>query len=427
MDILRCDSCAKPLGEGAVGRAEAFRRDSDLLLCRACVEMEGRGHSLPIAPPPEALSKWARLRRVDSEKIATDPVLLDGQQCIIELADGTRVEGRVVKAPGMSPTIRQIAPAPVRPSPQRQSLTDKQPFTPSMPAAKQRPRIPVLGKRPLAERRPLAARTDVPAARVNKGIRSPYALSAILLMTIVLPAFALSLYMALLSQDENNELHRQLEKAKLEAAQRPNGVRNPIVGDPAGNSDEPGVARGTVVAHSPDISKPETPSAVVALTPAVLALPLEVRDQLRKKEQDIAAPVVARLASNDRGERLLAIADAIRLRAAGAAAAIRALASSDDACERQLAASALGELRDIGADTRELLGRMANTDPSPEVQIAARRALTRLDGDTWDFDLAGFSTEELKMLERALDGAINPVALRLIRDALGEREGRSRG
>ena len=369
MEFLRCDSCSKPLGEGAVGRGEATRRGK-LVICKSCDESVGT---------PEK-----------TESTSETSLTLQCSSCGCAISNIDLLEGRGFRLPTGTLCLKCL---------------------PGESSKKSSARLPAA---PRKQAKSLPRRSSVSSSRLpqidaeTSQKRSPLATPAWLVMLVVLPAFGISLYTAITSQSERNELIEERNRI-AERLQSELDKDN----SPAPRSNEP------LDQYEPptEVKKPEPE------TQPETGLPEDLRQAIISYEIELARPLIKQLESEDITDRLDALGRIITQRAIGATKAVRTMTRSQHQAERQLAARALGVLEDRESITT--LDDMARGDDSADVRAAARHALVMLNvpGIPLDVDLAGYTLNELRDLEVVLarDGE-SDKALGLIRKAIEERE-----
>lgn len=457
MQFLRCDSCGKPLGEGALGRGDASKR-GELLICRNCLRLEEAGATLPISPPEDRALLWQKHSRNEARGLDTEPLpntehleaipnrpssqrassaravasAQDGELIDILLNDNTRLRGRVHRnARGKlviyeepSSTKSIVPPSQTRAS-QRSSAR--------LPHSKQSSASGIQ----LPSRRSNPARAMTPAENAAHALptgakkgNSPLLGAAILLLIIVVPAFAVSLY----NMIENSKLAEQLKLERDEAAMRleeAKAQRNRPI-DRSGLSAEQ--RRNSRVATPTDeeleaakrdqAARREREAGTPELDPArPLPLSSEAQEHLNTMERNLARPLLNTdgLGSDDLGTRLIALREIAKRRAVSAASAVVILLESPHAVERQLAASVLGELAWYPAN--QTLSDMAQLDPVVGVRNAAQRSLAQLGGNLTSLDLAEFTEAELENLRNALiEEGGQEGALKLIEREMDRRK-----
>jgi len=403
MKLLRCDSCGRPLPEGAVRRGEAVERGG-LLVCASCLAREDEGFRLPvnvIEDNRERFEAWyasaaeAREPGDDDTDIGLETSPIGEDTDVIDPLESSRhAQATSVKPLGRADVgIGAVGPKPGVVLPSRRSSVAASAF--GGPANSRS--YPEYGDR----------------VQTSK---SPYMIAAVVLLAILTPAFAVALWLAigahagradyqaelerertaaLASRDEQfktlHELHvrtLEAEKAKLQAQL-------------AAKVGEGGVPTPTVSpANSPTV-------------PTIPGLSDATRKALSEQERELGDRIRPRLRAITPGERMVGLTEVIRWRAVDCIPDIRPLLASEFSPERMLAAEALGKLGD--RESLAALRRMSEADKVVECREVARFAIAWITGDYTQLDLARLSTPELTQLANTLsDDPSHVDALRLV-------------
>lgn len=293
--------------------------------------------------------------------------------------------------------------------------------------------LPVRGVKLPKRRPPLAtlavademAGQGAPVGALGQPQRSPYLIAAIILLAVLTPAFAVSLWLAIGAQVGREELMAEVERSRQEAkASRDEQLRSLYELHLRSLEAERARASGGRPADHPsggggDSQPQEQPAAVVPKA-APVGLSASTREALEAQEVQLAERIRPGLRAETRGERMVAMAEAIRWRAVGCIPDIRPMLKSQDLAERMLAADALGKLGD--KESLVLLRSLAAVDPEPEGRVAARTAIAWITGEYTQLDLGRLSTPELDQLRRTITGdPTHEDALRLVEAELRRR------
>ncbi len=401
MELLRCDSCGRPLSEGALRRGDAERRGV-LLACRTCLAVEAGGQRLPVDENSPNARAWEQWYASQGAQTDTEPTR------VIEPEFPRKPAGASHNGSASKP------PVPVLPKPR--SNRDRK-ITAKLPAA-----------RPREAASPVAAAAQV---------RSPFMLAAMILLAVVLPAFAVSLWIAISGQGEQQRLRGELELAKartldergefhrrinmlegrlteIERAARQQPASQPQHAQP------PAPAPSNQPAPPPTAPPPE-PTASRSVLPTEPLSDAE-REQLDGHEQELAKQLTMGLVeATSPAARMLILGDVMTHRAIAAASSVRVFLKSAHSGERAMAAIVLGMLGD--REALEQLRAIAGADEVREVRGAATEAINRISGRAPPDGLRSISDQSLQELEAQLAAAPNS---RLLGDVRAELARRSR-
>jgi hypothetical protein len=373
MRLSFCDSCGKPLSEGAVARGDAIERKSGAeteLVCSACVADEQSapqaGHTGPLGAYEEAI--WSC------------------EGCGIPVQALDFIEGRASRLGGR---IRCARCKPAEPAS----------TTPAEPKPKPAPRRPPAPVRPGSIRHsPNAAKEFVQTA--SKGERRPVV--PIVLFTVVLTMFAVSMYFAISSQQRYNQLMANRDNTETPERTTPPRRETPTEGSvPPLQVDVPPAPAG-----ESDRDPPPDPAPRPAPTSAeTVPIPADVAEDLVAIERDLAAPVIRKLQSEKLSEVWEGLITAGSRRLVVTRPFVRRLLEDSDDDTRLLACRVAGLLED--REALPLLARLADADPDEQVRIEARQARDRMLGvasrevrDMTDAELEELLTELQAELER---------------------------
>lgn len=396
-------------------RGEAVAR-GELLVCAACLRHEAEGIRLPVNViennqvrfeawyAAEAAAKHVPgSHSTGPEDLETSP-LGEDTDTIDPLA-----ASRQSKAVAAAPSELHVTPVPARKNV-------------PMPGVKLPKRRPPMAS--LAEAGDPAGH-GAPVVAVGQPQRSPYLIAAIILLAVLTPAFAVSLWLAIGAQVGREELMADLERSRQEAkASRDEQLRSLYELHLRSLEAERARANGGRTAEDPVSDgidpRPQEQPAVVVPNAAPMGLSASTREALEAQEVQLADRIRPGLKAETRGERMVAMAEAIRWRAVGCIPDIRPMLKSQDLAERMLAADALGKLGD--KESLVLLRSLAAMDPEPEGRVAARTAIAWITGEYTQLDLGRLSTPELDQLRRTIAGdPTHEDALRLVEAELRRR------
>lgn len=422
MQILRCDSCGKPLGEGAFGRGDAARRD-DFVICSTCLTLETNGRTLPIDPPEGAARRWKRAAGSDSDPITTD--IADAEthplaaECEVEIEGEGSLRGRLTVDESGRRVIVLDSAAPIASArssqprlPAAGSLRTAASVGSSQASAKSSARQAKFESDALelpAVARSAKAPPSIPSRRTSPTRRAGADLAALpqdttikrgsgVLLTISIIGMVVAGYFAMLAQAENRRWSHAYEEDVAKLGERVNELQRRV-------EDRPIVPRSNIPDNTgqadPKSAEGSTsPSGVgSARTPASSEpnAPIDL-STFHSEEALLAQPLITKLQSPDAGARLIALRDVIQQRSIGARQAVRECLKSTEDAERELASHALGELRDNSVDTMLTLIQIASQDRSERVRQAAQRSLALLQPDGMPSDLTGWESGELREL-----------------------------
>jgi hypothetical protein len=346
MRLNFCDSCGKPLSEGAVARGDAIERKSGAdveLVCSACVaaqQAEPRAaHTGPLGAYEEAI--WSC------------------EGCGIPVQALDFIEGRASRLGG------RIRCARCKPAEQTEPKAPQPQARPAPRPASTRKPTPSAGASTIRHA-PNAAKDFVQAA--SKGERRPVV--PIVLFTVVLAMFLISMYFAITSQQRYNELMANREPDNATARNT-----EPVRPQPHEGSVPPLQVDLPPEPEQPP-AQPPTPPERAELDP--VPVPADVAEELVAIERDLAAPVIRKLQSEKLSEVWEGLIAAGSRRLVVTRPFVRRLLEDSDDDTRLLACRVAGLLED--REALPALARMAASDPDEQVRIEARQARDRMLG-----------------------------------------------
>ncbi|MCA8938777.1 MAG: hypothetical protein KDB07_03150, partial [Planctomycetes bacterium] len=336
LELLRCDSCNKPLGDGALKRGDASDRGG-VIVCASCEALEAKGYALPISPSAEGKAKFKnfhaklhesaiyRIKDAETAPLDDEPDTEPLPQPVSDAVqvvgpDGKALSARVVRAADGSmrvelvgdaallPRTRPSPSSPQSPSKAKRKDHDTEPTAPIQAAASAR--LPAPRQ---ASRAALARRIDI-ETQAAKRARGFSTTAALLFLGVVLSSLGFAIYIALDTQRKANEAQLRADDNKSEQAPRTfNQVPLPdkTSAQPVGNQSE------------------ERASDAPKATSFPVELPKALENELGMRESAIAAPIIEMLSSNDLDTRLNGIAQAMRDVAVAAAPHIQGQLQSE--------------------------------------------------------------------------------------------------
>lgn len=360
MQLLVCDSCGRPLSEGALARGEAVERGAETI-CRAC-DLKARTAKPPAAADSGPLAHYAQ-------------TVWKCKSCGIPITALDLIEGRAARIGDEVECVRCRAavPAPV-----------------SAPAAPVSARVPRRSAALPAAALPAGARpaskSAAYVAEAHKEERRP--ILPIVLIAIVLPMFALSLWYAISAQARLNESTAQAKNAPPEGERRPRPremlepERDAPANTPPTNTEQP--------KSTPEQPKPEV-------------MPASALKDLAAIEDNLARDTIVKLESRDLAVVWEGLIEAGSRRLIATRPWVRALLGDSDARTRAFACTVCAML----SDTNALLTieEMAESDKSQDVRDAAHRARARLVGKATR-DLSDMKPDELEALRKQIEEEI---------------------
>jgi hypothetical protein len=374
-----CDKCGRPLSEGCLARGEAVERKGELI-CSACVAREQTSAAVQAAAQqdPGPLGQYQQ-------------AVWSCESCGIPVTALDLIEGRASRMGGVlkcsrCASVTQTA----RPAP---DATAPAPPTPA-PARPLPPRAaPSLPRRaPLAPRHSHAAAESYVAEATTEQKRP---ILPIVMFAIILPMFAVSLYFAVSSQIKLNEVMsgKDDEGAPDRRNRRPQETLRP---EPADENTLPPANQPIEQVPQPG---PSQPASVPGAGPEPMPLPPEVINDLVAIEQQLAAPVINQLQSQDLAEVWQGLITAGSRRLIACRPHVRALLREPDDQTRAMACRVAAMLEDREALPR--LKGMQEQDPSEVVRTEARKAADRLTGQATR-EIGDLTDAELEKMLRDL-------------------------
>lgn len=354
MQLHFCDSCGRPLSEGALARGEAIERNGETI-CRAC-ELKAKA----VKPAPAAksgpLAEYAE--KVWKCKSCGIPItaldLIEGRAARL----GDDVE--CVRCKGATPAATHVAAAPA----------------PSVRAPRKSVALPAAPK--------AASHSAAYMAQAQKEERRP--ILPIVLIAIILPMFALSLWYAISAQAKLNETTARGQNTPEPEPRkpRPREKLEPEEGTPSkpANVQEP--------------TKPTEPTKEESLPEAAIKELAAIEDQLSRE-------TIVKLESRDLAVVWEGLIEAGSRRLIATRPWVRALLKDSDARTRAFACTVCAMLSDTAV--LSYIEDMAQNDKSQEVRDAAHRARARLVGKATR-DLSDMRPEELESLRRQIEEEI---------------------
>lgn len=355
-----CDKCGRPLSEGCIARGEAVDRDGELV-CASCLANERTKSAVRAAESDVGQETTGPLGHYEQ-------AVWGCESCGIPVTALDLIEGRGSRVGGMlrcsrcapiakkAPEVPKAEPKPTAPA--RPSLPRS---APSIPRAAQTPRV-------LSTPRHSTAAANQFLAEAKSEQKRP--ILPIVMIAIVLPMFAVSLYFAITSQQKLNEAMGRQANAQVGTGeptdrrnQRPREELNP----------EP-------LSGGPDDTPPEVkPPLEDTNPPTARPLPPGVMDDLIAIENELAEPAIAKLQSKNLGEVWEALIEIGSRRLIAARPYVRALLRDPDDKTRALACRVAGMLND--KEALPTLNRMLELDPDDDVKVEARKARDRMTGE----------------------------------------------
>lgn len=381
-----CDKCGRPLSEGAIARGEAVERDGETI-CSNCVAKQ------PVRAPETA--EPGPLGEYHS-------AVWHCEGCGIPVTALDLIEGRASRLGGVLSCSRCTAARKDSTAETERRVLPKPPAEPRpvpiRPAASL-PRVMPAATRPQPTR---AAEEFVAGARQDQ--RRP--ILPIVLIIIVLPMFAVSLWFAVTSQQRLNEMAAERGNQAQDRGQPPPRGNRPRDAEPPiedNSGDNPG-------GEKPPDNRPTDPPPAPARPDAPIPLAADVADDLVAIENELAAPVIAKLQSTDLGQVWDGLIEAGSRRLIATRPYVRALLGVQDDETRVIACRVCAMLDDKLALPE--LTRLADADPSEAVATEARKARDRLTGQ---------STREVRdMTDAELEKLVKDL-----QEELKRRKGRS--
>jgi hypothetical protein len=397
-----CDSCGKPLSEGAIARGDAIERTSahgeSELICSVCIAAEQKAAAQAPEPAPEAKATTGPLGEYQQK-------VWNCEECGIPVNALDLIEGRASRVGGQLicsrclPVSGRAGAAPT-PAPKPTPRAAPQPAKP----------LPVKPRAMPSSTRPSQRAAESFIAAAGKEQRRP--ILPIVLFAIVLPMFGLSVYFAIMSQQKLNEviaerertedIERDIEsdmKARQDRERRADIPPLQINGNTNTNGTQP-ARPDTPPEDNEPAPEPERPRDT-ELRPQ--GIPADVAQELVQIERELAAPVITKLQSERISEVWEGLITAGSRRLVAARPHVRALLADKDDDTRVLACRVAGMLNDREALTT--LSRMAEFDPDEQVRIEARQALNRMTGVA-SREVADMTEAELESLLRELQAEL---------------------
>lgn len=371
MLFVTCKKCGRPLSEGAVARGDAIE-DGSGMICTSCHE------SSPVieTAPSSALSQY-------------DNAVWSCESCGIPVNALDMIEGRANKVDGRIVCGRCVKAKSARSEPVLVSeLKKEEPAVSGLISGKARAFANsgrTLNKAVATPRKSLSAKEDY-VAKAEADSKKP--MLPVVLFAIILPMFAVSLYFAVMSQQQLNDMRQQNATADGldDGADRPPQARpipELLVPDKLDQKDE----------TKPIVTAPEyTPTREKPLTEKTVA-------GLSDIETELAGPVNSLLESDELADVWEGLIQAGSQRLIASRPWVRRLLADQDDSTRALSAHVCGLLSDDKA--LPLLDSMAKKDPSSDVRMQARKAKARLIGNATR-EPSDFSTNGLERLLRDL-------------------------
>ncbi len=354
MQLHFCDSCGRPLSEGALARGEAIERDGETI-CRAC-ELKAKAAKPAPAAKSGPLAEYAE--KVWKCKSCGIPItaldLIEGRAARL----GDDVE--CVRCKGAAPVVTHAAAAPA----------------PSVRAPRKSVALPAAPK--------AALHSAAYMAQAQKEERRP--ILPIILIAIVLPMFALSLWYAISAQAKLNETTARTQNAP-EPQPRKQQPREKL---------EPEVEDSGKAVNKPQPAKPDDP-------PKEDLLPEAAIKDLAAVEEQIARETINKLESRDLAVVWEGLIEAGSRRLIATRPWVRALLKDSDARTRAFACTVCAMLSDTAV--LSYIEDMAQNDKSQEVRDSAHRARARLVGKATR-DLSDMRPEELESLRKQIEEEI---------------------
>ncbi len=390
-----CDKCGRPLSEGALARGEAIERDGDTI-CTLCLEKE-------------RLEQVAKARIEAIQAHSTEPRPLAQYEkavwncisCGIPVNALDLIEGRATRTGHRVECIRCRNSAVREEPPPAVAMAVASHTAPSVtkPPSARRPAVavPRAGSRTVP--RPVAPRAaEAFIAGARKEQSRP--ILPILLITIILPMFAVSVWFAVQYQQRLSDLADQANQ-QLGKSRRDSGRETPPVADG-------GVTRK--LPDDPPQPAPKNPSPMPTKdgtgepsSREPEGLPRSIAEELANIERELAAPILKQLQSRECTEVWEGLLAAGSRRLVGTRAQVRALLEDPDARTRAIACRVTAMLGDNAALAR--LETLAERDPAEEVRDAAHLARSRLLGRAAR-ELKDLTPEELETLKKEVEDQI---------------------
>lgn len=359
MQLHFCDSCGRPLSEGALARGEAVERDGETI-CKSCELKAKAAKPAPAAASGPLAAYAGKIWKCKSCGIPINALdLLEGRAARL----GDEVECVRCRA-----TVPAASPAAV--------------VTPALPSARLSKRAAAAMTAPRT-----ASRSAEFVAQARKDERRP--ILPIVLIAIVLPMFALSLWYAISAQAKLNEATSKSQNAPEPEARKP---RPREMLEP----ESPAAQKPPANEPSREPTTPPAPAKEEGISEAAL------RD-LAAIEDQIARSTITKLESRDLAVVWEGLVEAGSRRLIAARPWVRALLKDSDARTRAFACSVCAILSDVAALTA--IEAMAQSDKSQEVRDSAHRARARLIGKATR-DLSDMRPDELEALRRQVEQEI---------------------
>ncbi len=358
MQLLFCDSCGRPLSEGALARGEAVERNGDTF-CSAC-EAKTKSAKVASAAASGPLAHYAE-------------TVWKCRSCGIPITALDLIEGRASRSGDEVECTRCRAQAPAS-----QSVAAV-PIQPSIRAPRRSAALP-------AAARP-ASKSAAYVAEAQKEERRP--ILPVVLFVIVLPMFALSLWYAISAQAKLNETSAQLKNAPSNDETPRSRPREILEDNPKQPSNAP-------PANRDEPTKAQEP-------PKSEGLPASAIKDLAAIEENLARDTIIKLESRDLAVVWEGLIEAGSRRLIATRPWVRALLKDSDARTRAFACGVCAMLSDTQALTT--IEEMAQSDASQDVRDAAHRARARLVGKATR-DLSDMKPEELEALRKQIEEEI---------------------
>ena len=376
-----CDKCGRPLSEGCIARGEAVDRNGELI-CSHCVSSE-------LAKAAVRAETSRAKADVEGPLGHYEQAVWSCESCGIPVTALDLIEGRASRIGGLLKCSR-CSPIGATPTAERPA---PQPVAAKPPAA--RPSIP---RRPAFA--PPKAGTSTP--RHSQAAAEHYVAEArteqkrpvlpLVMFAIILPMFAVSLYFAVTSQVKLNDvMSGQTNEPQDSRKRRPQERLNPE------NASPDGTPTGTPPKEVPKDPPQKTPEPMQPTELAQRPIPPGVMDDLVSVENELAAPVIAKLKSHNVAEVWEGLIAAGSRRLIATRPYVRALLQDNDDQLRALSCRVAGMLSDQEA-LPELKRRMEQ-DPVDAVRTEARKAHDRLTGQATR-EMSDMTNEELQEMLR---------------------------